>query len=764
MKSFKALFVISVVAVSLLISQVANPSQRASALSGSDFNASRIIDDSIFFNSSTMSPNDIQAFLNAKVPSCRSGYTCLKDYVQTYGNTSADSFCGGLGGGTKSAAQIIYEVAKECGVNPQSILVTLQKEQSLITDTWPEPTQYRSATGYGCPDTAACDSQYYGFFNQVYRFARQVKRYVAQPGQYNYAAGRTSYIGYQVASVSGCGGTNLTLQNGATAALYNYTPYQPNPAALNNLYGQGDRCSAYGNRNFWRLFNDWFGPTNGDLVRSVDNATIYLISGDKKYPISDQSVLSDFSKLGPIRFVSNEMLNSKTTGSILGHMVGAPNGTLYFVNAGIKLAFTSCDMVAQYGYSCSNVIQLTEGQLSAFWTGPYITQYYRTTSGKLFYIANGQKREVFDDQSLAQQSLGGAANTLLEEGLNYLPHGVPIIRNGVVAASRSTGLQYYYENSRYLALGNDYTYSSSFLPLPHNYFDEASIPGNQRVSNFSGFIKNNASSAFYVITPTGKAALTTPSNWPVTFTTMSDNFISGSPSNSTGSINNNLLKSVTDSTVYNLSEGKKRPIPGWNDLLSLNVQPLVINELSPSSVNSLQTGALMYGAGSLVKTANSSTVYVVKNANTLYPITSFIFPQELGLNSPLRIMSDGDFQTYTVQGTNLTSKVICDSKTYVGSNGVLREVPANLLAEYGFAQNQFTDVGSDLCRTMTKDSRPLDRFIGVSNGTIYYVTGGQKRGFTSYAAYVNNGGTGANTSGVSDYLASLIPTGSHITN
>lgn len=53
------------------------------------------------------------------------------------------------------------------------------------------------------------------------------------------------------------------METAATAALYNYTPYTPNGAALSNMYGTGDRCSEYGNRNFWRIFNDWFGPTIG---------------------------------------------------------------------------------------------------------------------------------------------------------------------------------------------------------------------------------------------------------------------------------------------------------------------------------------------------------------------------------------------------------------------------------------------------------------------------------------------------------------------
>ena len=51
------------------------------------------------------------------------------------------------------------------------------------------------------------------------------------------------------------------IQNQATANLYYYTPYQPNAAALRAGYGEGDGCSAYGNRNFYQYFTDWFGST-----------------------------------------------------------------------------------------------------------------------------------------------------------------------------------------------------------------------------------------------------------------------------------------------------------------------------------------------------------------------------------------------------------------------------------------------------------------------------------------------------------------------
>lgn len=255
----------------------------AEAVTGSQWKAGHITDDGVFFYPNTISAQDIQNFFNSKVPECDSDgselysgsttraqygtsrgypppYICLKDYSQSIPGKSPDSYCpGSVSAGTKSAAQIVWDVSAACGINPKVLIVLLQKEQSLVTDEWPWPIQYRSATGYGCPDTAPCDAEYYGFFNQVYMAARQFKRYAALPELYNFAGGRTSFVQYN--PNSGCGGTNVTMVNQSTAGLYNYTPYQPNQAALNNLYGSGDSCSAYGNRNYWRLFHDWFGTT-----------------------------------------------------------------------------------------------------------------------------------------------------------------------------------------------------------------------------------------------------------------------------------------------------------------------------------------------------------------------------------------------------------------------------------------------------------------------------------------------------------------------
>jgi hypothetical protein len=273
----------------LLLGLLTYAPQPASALSGSSFQANRITDDAVFYNGNAMSAAQIQNFLNAKVPVCDTNgtkmhssgqtraqfgasrgypapYTCLKDYRQNTPARSDSGLCSPMPArSNQTAAQIIFEVGKACNISQRSLIVTLQKEQSLITDDWPWSIQYDRAMGFACPDSgpggaANCDSTFYGFFNQVYSAARQFQRYRQFPNNFNHAAGRTSFVNWQVPQRN-CGGTNVTMQNAATAGLYNYTPYRPNSAALNNLWDTGDNCSAYGNRNYWRDYNSWFGST-----------------------------------------------------------------------------------------------------------------------------------------------------------------------------------------------------------------------------------------------------------------------------------------------------------------------------------------------------------------------------------------------------------------------------------------------------------------------------------------------------------------------
>lgn len=391
MGTLKKMYILVAVAV-ISVGIALVPAGSVSAVQGSDFNPANIIDDTVFFNSNTMNTGDIQNFLNAKRPTCRSGYTCLKDYQQSFNSVAANAYCGAITGGTKSAANIIYDVARACGVNPQTLIVLLEKEQSLVLDDWPLDTQYRIATGYGCPDTAPCDAEYYGFFNQVYNAGKQFKRYVAQPNTFNYAAGRNSFVGYNPNAA--CGGTNIAIQNGATAALYNYTPYQPNAAALSNLYGTGDGCSAYGNRNFWRLFNDWFGPTTGDgyvlAMNEDDNSQWVIYRGIKQY-VPSAEIKQAWGLPDAAVPMSGHYLSGIPEGPHLGrlfHLIGDP--TLYFADGGKKYRVTSTQMRDAWGFTGQTESFVSLGLWSLPQYNGHLTYSVKTASNPALYMIDGK--------------------------------------------------------------------------------------------------------------------------------------------------------------------------------------------------------------------------------------------------------------------------------------------------------------------------------------------------------------------------------------
>lgn len=265
-RALVARLLVTVLAAAALVAGPATtspvPSARAADLSR--FDPGMIISDGVFYDAGAMSAAQVQQFLDSKGANCSptAGNTCLKSFRQTTTTRPADTRCTGTyaGAASETAAQIIAKVASACGINPQVLLVTLQKEQGLVTATaGRSEAVYRKAMGYGCPDTAACDSQYYGFFNQVYSAAKQFKNYQANPSRYGHRAGMVNQVRFHPNAA--CGASAVYIQNQATAGLYNYTPYQPNAAALAAGYGTGDSCSSYGNRNFWNYFTDWFGST-----------------------------------------------------------------------------------------------------------------------------------------------------------------------------------------------------------------------------------------------------------------------------------------------------------------------------------------------------------------------------------------------------------------------------------------------------------------------------------------------------------------------
>ncbi|MCD1269008.1 hypothetical protein B5M43_009170 [Microbacterium sp. MEC084] len=378
------------------------------------FVAGDIISNAVFTNRSTMTAAQIASFIDGKVATCQSGYTCLEEYVETTPTRAADAYCAQYtGGANESAARIISKVSQACGINPQVLLVMLQKEQGLITHTWPSDWRFTIAMGMGCPDTADCDKTYYGFFNQVYGAARQMKIYGSSTYFTWYAPGGTRSIRYHPNSA--CGSSGVYVKNQATANLYYYTPYQPNAAALAAGFGTGDSCSSYGNRNFYSYFRLWFGST-GTGVTSVADGTmikaephVYLVTGRKKVHITRETLAEYQRVFGAPRTVTAETAESIPNGGQASFFLrNATTGDVSLLQGGQRHHFSSCAQVSAWGGSCGTETVLASAEYTRVPAGAAITGWARRTSGGTIHQISGSTLIPIYNEANVAAITGGA--------------------------------------------------------------------------------------------------------------------------------------------------------------------------------------------------------------------------------------------------------------------------------------------------------------------------------------------------------------------
>ena len=376
----------------------------AQAVSSNQFKAGRIIDDVVFTNKSSMSEAQIRSFIDEKVYECNPDYTCLEDYRENP-TTHANNLNGTTPSGSWDAAKIIWRAAQDHDINPQVLLVTLQKENGLVTHDWPSDWRYTTAMGYGCPDGAPCSEEYFGFYNQVNKAAWQFRRYITYPDQYNYGPGNRYVLWHPDAGR--CGGKTINIETLATGALYNYTPYQPNSDSLNSWPGTGNSCSSYGNRNFWFYFNIWFGPTtaSGGLRFLECSGQKFLYEGteSRKRALTTEAI-SAFNLDGAYFYENTPDCDKPTFGLDIDVLVRSrTTGKTYLVHEGKAYEITSSKIATAWGYhnalsntqpqlngSSINQMVNVDGDLPILAKSPNTQKVYFADNQKRFYVLNSE--------------------------------------------------------------------------------------------------------------------------------------------------------------------------------------------------------------------------------------------------------------------------------------------------------------------------------------------------------------------------------------
>lgn len=753
-------------------------------VSASGFQADKIMDDAIMTNSKSMTAAQIQQFLESKVPVCdtmgtrpsefgggtrrqwaearghKPPYTCLRDYTQN----------------GKKASQIIYEVAQKYTINPQSLIVLLQKEQGLVTDTWPISTQYRSATGYGCPDTAPCDSQYYGLTNQLDWAAKMFRSIIDRnPNWYSpYFVGNNPRV-YWHPDTGRCGAQSLNIKNWTTAGLYSYTPYRPNQAALNAGYGTGDSCSSYGNRNFFNYFRDWFGSTqyHTPFFRVSGSNAIYMLSTNNSYYYVPSNYylhtygLSRYN--GTIAIVpSNYIDNLTNRGTLSSQVVKFDNHRMYVMDQGTLRYIPSVELLSKFGFGAADTTYLDVTYKDKLSVGPDITEVVSPSGGHAIYaMESGKKRHIASAYTYTNHRNPSYTSIpvtkLSPEFVNSRPNGTKILSSGEVVNNTA-------DNKSYLIEG------SNLFPVPKDVSDNLNLSGNTSVSpgdiahlnvsskSLRSFVKDSSGKVFAI--DSGRKLEVDPSTVnryavdPTNIIT-TESLLSRLKS---GSNLGSLIRNTSNGATFYVSNGKRYHIASPDDFSRLGYSWSNVINLSSSTANQITSDAStrLYGIGKLLKMDNDNRIFVVDGALTLRHISSPDVQRAYDLVLPLNYVSPKVLSEYT-EGAQLNHfSKDASGKIWLVHNKSKRLVGQSLATHFGSMATEAPVIADELLSRLKSQPNSTNLITAPGSPHVYKVENGQKRYITSPSAMSRNGFKWSDVQEVPQSVVSRLANGSSI--
>lgn len=770
--ALRSILVVGIIVPAFIGAQIAGFfSEPVKAANAALFNPSRIIDDAIFTNNTSMTADQIQSFLNAKNSTCLKNFTTLSltddngdGRVQETGSEPYGKH------GNMSAAQLIKAAADIYKINPQVILVTLEKEQGLVTRSDCPSWRYNTALGYGCPDSQpVCNQAAYGFTRQIDYGVYHFRGFFDDSlntvpfGVGNY---RISYN-----PQASCGSSVVNIQNRATAALYSYTPYQPNSAAIAANYGAAPPCGAYGNRNFWLYFNDWFGNSTGTLLlQSPASSTVYLQSGNTRFSISSWDVLDAYGfKNEKVTPVSDTYISSLTDGGLLTTTFTRQNdGAVYLADNGFKFAFSSYQQCVDWGFSnCTNpaytksLDQVLFDRLHTYGAlRPLLLN-----GSSVSQMVSGEKRTFLSTAAMNENGYSSSDITPITNPLNIRqPHTYSVPQNNSFVSFSGNPTIYAFSNNRFYTLPSYDLFTSlqsASTPVLVDSFSRYTTSPPASTSTL-GPILTSTNGATYLLNGGAKYDITQVKNeWPQAQSAEVQGILDKKPLKS--AFTSSTTYRTPDGSIFKVEAGNLRPFYSLNDYFALgNSEPANLNG-SVSALLGRGAYVLQPGGGSLFKVTNpgeENAIYTLSASNELCRIESMAQLGAFGFNSA---------SVNRIDKPNLNTKIL--SSWITGSNGSnfiidnglkVTTSAAALSTDWGITPGTSCIFTDDFIKKIPGQQRTLGKFVQDANGTIYYAQSGQKRLITSYQKFLNLGGNGSNTYRVPQAFIDASPSGSPV--
>ncbi len=387
-------------------------------VTSAQYNPNDLIDTGQFDNYNAMSASQIDSFLNnnfgsASCISTSAGFTA-PDVTGYSSTTNQFSY-----GPPVSAGTVIYHAAQIYGINPQVLLATMQKEESLLNGaatSWGpgcSAPNFASAMGYGCFDsnttvfsysypgqlltplyyingnpvdsvsqTCVSSAQDVGFSEQLItaawllRFSEQRAvgntSWNVQLTNYPYPGDTwdnsndptTSYSGFMTQGIWARVSGGATAYYDGYATIDNTSVYMSNgPTAA--LYTYTPHLA--GNSDFDNIFELYFGLSIGEgytLATSYDDngdARQWVVYQGMRHLVPDTQTLTAWG-LNKVTLVqwSGTYLGSFPDGPPLTRLF-RPDGTLdvYFVDGGNAYKIGSPAMLAAWNFNPASIVDVT---------------------------------------------------------------------------------------------------------------------------------------------------------------------------------------------------------------------------------------------------------------------------------------------------------------------------------------------------------------------------------------------------------------------
>jgi hypothetical protein len=291
----------------------------------------------------------------------------------------------------RSAAEIIYNASQAYKINPKWILATLQKEQSLVTDTAPTQGDLDWAMGYAVCDSCSKDDpalqKFKGFGAQVDRATARIRYYYDHPQEFNYQMGKLCSID----------GRDVLPFNQATANLFNYTPH------------------LHGNFNFWNIWYRWFAKIypDGSLLKMVNDNGVWLIQNGLRRPFWSKTALTSRYDEKKIIEVTKNDIERYDTGYPIKYanysLLKSPGGDIYLIVGNEKKKIADEQVFKTIGFNPEEVENVTDEELAYYEDGRVITidsiypqgaLLQDKSTGGVFYVEDGIKYPIIAKEIL----------------------------------------------------------------------------------------------------------------------------------------------------------------------------------------------------------------------------------------------------------------------------------------------------------------------------------------------------------------------------